>query len=160
MKKTFLEQSAEHIFERHQHDLERVTVVLPTNRACYFFKRALALQTEQPIWSPRIVPVDDFIAQAAEAELIDPIQLLWLLFDTCRETDPNVQFDRFTSWAYTLLQDFDHVDQYLVDTRQLFEYLSEAKTIERWQPDLANNIPAPTDTLRNYFKLWDNLQDV
>lgn len=164
MKKTFLEQSAEYIFTKYQSDLEQIVIILPTNRACYFFKRALAMQTDQPVWSPNIQPIDDFIAQTADAELIDPIQLLWLLFDTCRETDPNVQFDRFTSWAYTLLQDFDHLDQYLVDTRQLFDYLSEAKTIERWQPDMpAGRMPLAgngTDALQNYFKLWDNLQNI
>ena len=162
MEQTFLQQSAAHIFNKYQADLQRVTVVLPTNRACYFFKRALAMQTDQPFWSPAIVPIDDFIAQTADAEPVDPIQLLWLLFDTCRETDPNIQFDKFTSWAYTLLQDFDHIDQYLVNTKELFEYLSEAKTLERWQPDLpGNGTPQPpTTTLKTYFKLWDNLQDI
>ena len=147
MEQTFLQQSAAHIFNKYQADLQRVTVVLPTNRACYFFKRALAMQTDQPFWSPVIVPIDDFIAQTADAEPVDPIQLLWLLFDTCRETDPNIQFDKFTSWAYTLLQDFDHIDQYLVNTKELFEYLSEAKTLERWQPDLpGNGTPQPPTT--------------
>ncbi len=162
MNKTFLEQSAEYIFNKYQSDLERITIVLPTNRACYFFKRTLALQADQPVWSPNIQPIDDFIAQTADAELIDPIQLIWLLFDTCRETDPNIQFDRFTSWAYTLLQDFDHIDQYLIDTAQLFEYLSEAKTIERWQPDMpeGRTIASTTEALPNYFKLWNNLENV
>ncbi len=162
MNRPFLEQSAEYIFNKYQSDLERVTIVLPTNRASYFFKRALAMQTDQPVWSPNIQPIDEFIAQTADAELIDPIQLLWLLFDTCRETDPNIQFDRFTSWAYTLLQDFDHLDQYLIETTQLFDYLSEAKTIERWQPDMpAGRTPtSATEALPNYFKLWTNLQQV
>ncbi|MDJ1502160.1 PD-(D/E)XK nuclease family protein [Xanthocytophaga agilis] len=162
MNKTFLEQSAEYIFTKYHANLEQVVVILPTNRACYFFKRALAMQTDQPVWSPNIQPIDDFIAQTADAELIDPIQLLWLLFDTCRETDPKIQFDRFTSWAYTLLQDFDHIDQYMIEATQLFEYLSEAKTIERWLPDMPDGRTpqAFTNTLPNYFKLWNNLHNV
>ncbi len=159
MEKTFLEQSATYIFDKYSSELEQITIILPTNRASYFFRRALAMQTDQPVWSPNIIAIDDFIAQTADAELIDSIQLLWLLFDTCREIDSTVQFDRFTSWAYTLLQDFDHIDQYLVDARQLFDYLSEAKTIERWQPDMPEGrVPqSSTEVLQKYFKLWDNL---
>jgi hypothetical protein len=143
---TFLEKAAAHVMQHYAGNLHRLVIILPTNRACFFFKRALAMQSENPVWAPRILPVDDFITEAADATLIEPINLLWLLYDVCKEIDPQVQFDRFTAWAHPLLQDFDKIDQYLVDTKQLFSYLSKAKAIERWQPDVLPLRPFQTNT--------------
>jgi hypothetical protein len=155
---TFLEQAAAHVFKNYPDRLHRVVVVLPTNRACFFFKRALAMQADTPVFAPNVLPIDDFITQAAEAELVEPISLLWLLYDVCKEIDSNIQFDRFTSWAHPLLQDFDKIDQYLVDTKELFSYLTKIKAIERWQPDvLPNSSSVHSQLVDNYFKLWENL---
>lgn len=117
------------------------------------------MQSENPVWAPKILPVDDFITEAADASLAEPISLLWLLYDVCKEIDPQIEFDRFTAWAHPLLQDFDKIDQYLVDTKQLFGYLSKAKAIERWQPDVLPQRPFQTNTsvINKYFKLWENL---
>jgi hypothetical protein len=155
---TFLEKAAAHVFLQHPGNLHRIVVVLPTNRACFFFKRALAMQSDIPVFAPRIQPIDDFITEAAEAELVEPISLLWLLYDVCKEIDPQIEFDRFTSWAHPLLQDFDKIDQYLVNTKDLFSYLTKAKAIERWQPDMLPHSPAiQSPVVDKYFKLWENL---
>lgn len=157
---TFLEKAAAHIFSQYTTHLHRLVIVLPTNRACFFFRRALALQSEKPVWGPKILPIDDFITQAADATPVESISLLWLLYDICKEIDPQLNFDRFTSWAHPLLQDFDKIDQYLVDISNLFDYLSKAKTIERWQPDMLPSRPVNTQSqvIDNYFKLWENLE--
>lgn len=155
---TFLEKAAAHVFKLYPANLHRIVVVLPTNRACFFFKRALAMQTDTPVFAPRILPIDDFITEAADAELMEPISLLWLLYDVCKDIDPQIQFDRFTSWAHPLLQDFDKIDQYLVDTKELFSYLTKAKAIERWQPDILPDSPViQSKVVDKYFKLWENL---
>jgi hypothetical protein len=155
---TFLEKAAAHVFKQYPDNLHRLVVVLPTNRACFFFKRALAMQSDTPVFAPRILPIDDFITEASEAELVEPISLLWLLYDVCKEIDPQIQFDRFTSWAHPLLQDFDKIDQYLVNIKELFSYLTKAKAIERWQPDMLPHSPAiHSQVVDKYFKLWENL---
>jgi hypothetical protein len=156
---TFLECAAQHVFSRYRHNLDRVTVILPTHRSAYFFRRTLAAQTEDPVWAPRIVAIDDFITEAADARPVDPIGLVWLLYDVCKEIDPHVQFDRFTGWAHTLLLDFDKIDQYLVDAAGLFDYLSEAKALERWEPDHTPGRPlrVQSKVMEGYFLLWQNL---
>ncbi|QHT69558.1 PD-(D/E)XK nuclease family protein [Rhodocytophaga rosea] len=157
---TFLEKAAAHVFQQYSENLHRLVIILPTNRACFFFKRALAMQSDKPVWGPKILPIDDFITEAADATLVEPISLLWLLYDVCKEIDPQISFDRFTAWAHPLLQDFDKIDQYLVDTKELFSYLTKAKAIERWQPDVLPNRPFRTQSLiiDKYFRLWENLE--
>jgi ATP-dependent helicase/nuclease subunit B len=160
MTTPFLTQAAGHIFEKYSADLDKLVVLLPTKRSCFFFKKALAAQAESPVWSPKIMTIDDFIAEVSHLQPIDPIELLWLLYEVFKKHDPQLEFERFTSWAYTLLADFDKLDQFLVDASQLFDYLAEAKALDRWE--LAPSVVAmpKTQILSNYFKLWDNLDKV
>ena len=164
----FLEHAAGYVFEKYKNDLEKSVVLLPSKRACFFFKKYLAALAEEPVWSPRILTIDDFITEASELSPIDPVQLLWLLYDVFKETDPSLKFDRFTTWAHTLLADFDKIDLFLADAPQLFDYMTEAKALERWQlqetehePDADNtkNIPF-TEKTTQYFRLWENLNTV
>jgi hypothetical protein len=173
---TFLEQSARHIFENHglpgsiestlgRPGLDRICVVLPTRRAVFFFKQALAAQSEKPFFSPDVVAIDDFIQQTCEMDPIDPVSLLFEAFDIFKAIDPNIEFDRFTSWAGTMLLDFDRIDQYMLDAKAVFSYVSEAKALERWSPDLArHNQRGGTTTsspvTEKYFLLFDNLHKV
>jgi len=173
---TFLEQSARHIFENHglpgsiertlgRPGLDRICVVLPTRRSVFFFKQALATQSEKPFLSPDVLAIDDFIQQTCEMDPIDPVSLLFEAFDIFKAIDPNIEFDRFTSWAGTMLLDFDRIDQYMLDAKAVFSYVSEAKALERWSPDLPRyNGRGGTATsspfTEKYFLLFDNLYKV
>lgn len=158
---TFLERSAEHIYSKHNHaQLSKVCIVLPSRRGVLYFKQALAKLSDVPFLAPDVFAVEDFIMEMTGLRQIDQVALLFELFDVFKEIDPNVVFERFISWATTLLSDFEKIDQYLVDPKALFSYISEAKALERWQMQLGesqkgNNLKTPrTD---RYFKLFENI---
>jgi hypothetical protein len=44
-------------------------------------------------------------------------------------------FNDFIQWGEQLLNDFSDIDYYLVDAQALFNYLSDAKAVERWHID-------------------------
>lgn len=157
---TFLQQTAQRIFETHGPSLSDVWVILPTRRAVSVFLDELAALSDRPFLAPHTLAVDDFITQAAGVQLIDSVSLLFELYDVFREIDPQVEFEQFIGWASVLLADFDRIDQYLVNTSELFSYLTAAKALERWQVDMpssAKPIVETPGTLR-YFKLFENLQ--
>ena len=161
---TFLERSAEHIYSKHNHaQLSKVCIVLPSRRGVLYFKQALSKLSDKPFLSPEVFAVEDFIMEMTGLRQIDQVALLFELFDVFKEIDPNVVFERFITWATTLLSDFDKIDQYLVDPKALFSYISEAKALERWQMQLGesqkgNNLKtARTD---RYFKLFENIYTV
>jgi hypothetical protein len=162
---TFLERAARHIFEQHAPaELSRIGVVLPTRRAVFFFKQELARQAATPLLAPDVWAIEDFVTELAEVKLAEPVAMLFELYDVFREIDPQIQFDRFMTWAGILLQDFDRIDQYGVDARALFAWVSEAKAIERWWPD-AEQRPAdwqvrPGTAPARYFRLFENLDTV
>jgi hypothetical protein len=162
---TFLDQSAQYIFNKHPlSQLKNICVVLPSRRAVFYFKQALAKQSSSPFISPEILAMDDFVMQMSGVNQIDAVSLLFELYKTFKKYDPEVKFERFISWAPTLLRDFDTIDLYLVNNpKSIFEYMSETKVLERWNPtQLRNEKPEYliTPTIDKYFKLFENIYSV
>ncbi|MHA6249192.1 PD-(D/E)XK nuclease family protein [Pontibacter sp. CAU 1760] len=153
---TFLELTAKYIYEKYKENISDLCIVLPSRRASFFFKNALAQAAPEPIWSPQVSAMEDFIRNLAQTEVLEPINLQLELYDLMREQDPLLDFDQFVTWSGTLLDDFNRIDQNLVHTGKLFEYLSEAKALERWDPELLGKDVSPT--IRKYFSLWNNIE--
>ena len=62
-------------------------------------------------------------------------------------------------WASVLLGDLDRIDQYLVKTDYLFDYLTEAKAVERWEAELPpGRSLADSSGTKNYFTLFENIK--
>nr|WP_246597025.1 PD-(D/E)XK nuclease family protein [Pontibacter aydingkolensis] len=151
-----MELTAKYIYEKYKENISDLCIVLPSRRASFFFKTALAQAAPEPIWSPEVYSMEDFIRKLAKTDVVEPINLQLELYDLMREQDPNLDFDQFVTWAGTLLDDFSRIDQNLVDTGKLFDYLSEAKALERWDPKFLGKDISPT--LKKYFSLWDNIE--
>ncbi len=157
---TFLQQTAQKIFDNHPNGFDHVWVILPTRRAVSVFLDELGKHSEKPFLAPHATAIDDFVTEAAGVQLIDQVGLLFELFEVFREIDPEVEFEQFIGWASVLLADFDRIDQHLVRPEYLFEYLTEAKALERWQLDLppgAKTLYTTPGTSR-YFRLFENLK--
>ncbi|WP_242919175.1 PD-(D/E)XK nuclease family protein [Pontibacter liquoris] len=153
---TFLELTAKYVYEKYKENISELCIILPSRRASFFFKNALAQAAPEPIWSPEVAGMEDFITRLAQTDVLEPINLQLELFDLMREQDPLLDFDQFVTWGGTLLDDFSRIDQNLVDVSKLFEYLSEAKALERWDPKFLGKAISPT--MKKYFSLWDNIE--
>jgi hypothetical protein len=157
--KTFLTDVAVYILEKHPTGLEQVAIVVPTRRAAFFIKQELALATDRPIISPQVEAIEDFVENISTLKVADSVSLLFELYETFKEIDPTIQFDRFMGWASILMSDLDRIDQYLVDTRYLFDYLTEAKAVERWEANLPAGRPlSDTSGTKHYFSLFENIK--
>ncbi|RFP66574.1 PD-(D/E)XK nuclease family protein [Hymenobacter lapidiphilus] len=140
-------------------ELSDLVVVVPTRRAVVYLQNELSLAAEagQAVWSPRVAAMEDYMVELAGVRVEEPIALQLLLFEILQDIDPQLDFDQFVGWSALLLQDFSSLDQNLASPRKVFEYLSQAKALERW--DLgAEYQPATTTTA--YFRFWDDLDKV
>ncbi len=161
--KSFLRQTAEHLIAQHGFDeIREVAIVMPSQRGALYLKTQLAQLGERPFLSPKIMTIEEFALQMTTSELIDPISLLSEAFTCFKEVDPQVDFDRFVSWGQLMLKDFDVLDLYMVDPVQLFSFLSEAKSLERWGKDYGEEHPEKfiTEHTKAYFQLYDHLLEV
>ncbi|KAA9327485.1 PD-(D/E)XK nuclease family protein [Hymenobacter busanensis] len=155
----FLRQAAQDLLRRFSgSELSDLVVVVPTRRAVVYLKNELALAAPlgEAVWSPRVAAMEDYMVELAGVQVEEPIALQLLLFDILRELDPKLDFDLFTGWSALLLNDFSALDQNLADPASLFEYLSEAKALERW--DLTDQPPTPS--VSAWFRFWDDLGNV
>lgn len=163
MLETFLEKSARYIFDKYTdvQVLENLCIIVPTRRAGHFFKRALAQCSDRPFLAPEVVSIDDFVSQRCGVEISDNVSLLFELYDIFKQVDKNITFDRYLQWGTMLLRDFDQIDQFLVDPDYLFNYITEAKAIERWQVDWPKSrASAESERIKGYFELFSNLYQV
>ena len=151
---SFLNQVAASLLDRHQ--LADIQVVVPTRRAVFFLKREIGSLIDQPVVSPDVVAIDDFVETASGFVTTDPVNLIFILYEVFREIDEKVDFNRFMGWGSVLLSDFDRIDKALVRADYLFDYLTEAKALERW--GMGEESVSPTT--RQFFSLFENIRKV
>jgi len=160
---TFLGKTAAHIFGEHSiEELKDIAIVMPSQRGVLYLKKELAILGDRPFLSPSFFTIEEFALQMTDSTLIDPIQLLIEAFSCFKQVDSQVDFDRFISWGQLMLKDFETLDMYLVDPRQIFSFLSEVKSIERWGKEYGEDHPEKfiTPHTKSYFKLFDHLLEV
>lgn len=130
--KTFLEESVSEIIANHT-DLEDLVIVLPSRRAGVFFKEALVNQLSNPILSPKIFSIEEFIQEVSTLKLVAPTTVLIEFYQIYFSNTPKEfmdSFEEFIQWAPPLLKDFSDLDAYLVDVRSAFNNLSSYYALE------------------------------
>ena len=130
----FLNLVAQYIFDHHEHDTEKLCIVLPNKRGALYLKQHLAKVFNKTIWLPTIISAEELVAQLSglqQADSIDLICDLYVAYTTVlkEKAEP---FDSFAKWGSLMLQDFNEADRYLVDTKILYQELKEIKVIENW----------------------------
>ncbi|MCX6283022.1 MAG: hypothetical protein NTW31_02120, partial [Bacteroidetes bacterium] len=151
----FLEQTAEYLVSAYGDELSKLCIVLPNLRAGLFLRKFLAARLNKTIWSPYICSAEDFLATVAGLRPVEQLQLLFKLYSIHRdiEQEKAQPFEDFIQWAAQLLNDFDEVDRYLADARQLFSALTDTRAISVWNPE---NRPL-TDFEKQYLRFYNSL---
>ncbi|MTI33401.1 PD-(D/E)XK nuclease family protein [Xanthovirga aplysinae] len=129
--KPFLQTLAEKLFYKHGAKLQEVTVIFPNRRAGLFFRKYLSQLIDRPIWAPEILSIEDCMKGLTKYQLADKLTLVFELYEEYKNIAPKKEsFDRFYFWGEMLLKDFDDIDKYLVNPKDLFTNLKEEKDIE------------------------------
>lgn len=138
------------------YNLSELHFILPSKRAGVFLKNNLANFTTQPIFSPKIESIEDFVTELSELQPLQNTQLLFLLYEAYIEVFPKAQlesFESFLKWAQLLLQDFNEIDRYLLEPNSIFDYLKAIKEINHWSVS-ANQ----TQLIKNHLQFWNSLK--
>jgi ATP-dependent helicase/nuclease subunit B len=153
---SFLEQTAAYIFSKHKDNLSKVCVVSPNRRAALYLRKYLARLIDKPVWLPEMLTIEDFVVKYSGYTLADTLSLLFELHavHTRIEGENAQSFEKFMQWGQMLLGDFNEVDLYLADPKQLYSYLSEDKALELWNP---SGEPL-TEFEKNYLSFFSSMQ--
>lgn len=136
-------------------DISEITFILPSKRAGGFLMNEIKNSTFTTSFAPKICSIEEFVEEVANLKIIDSTELLFKSYDAYLHTDAiseKEDFETYSTWALTLLNDFNEMDRYLVEPKPFFSYLASIKTIERW------GVKKETSELvSNYLQFWDNV---
>lgn len=153
---TFLEKVIDHVFAKYPVEVsDSLCFVFPNRRAGLYLKMYLAEKFDRNIWAPAIFSAEDFVSELSGLEIIDNFSLLFRFYDIYKKHEGAKAQDpeEFLNWAPILLQDYNDADQYLSNAPDLFNYLSEAKAIARWELDATH----VSEHIKDYLAFYNSL---
>ena len=130
MQRSFQQELAERLLERHSGDLSGLVMVFPSLRARAFFNNALSELVSKPTWQPKWTTIDSLMESASGLVRGERIRLIAELFTIYKQYHANETIDKFYFWGDMLIADFDMIDKYLVDASQLLRNIEEIKELE------------------------------
>ncbi len=154
----FLQSVARAILAKHAHHLPEVHVVLPTRRACLYFKHYLAGLINRPFIAPKIASVDDFIHSITGMRPMNKVEQLLALYQEFVKLSPQ-SLDEFAPLGMVMLQDFALIERNLNQSsvNRFFAWLEEAKAIDRWAEELGET-PKIDVYAKDYLGLWQHFK--
>ena len=127
----FLSQCAKFIYQKHQNELKDLCVVFPNRRAGVFFTHYLQKTVDGAAIGPNTTTINELMASYSSMQKGEKLQLISLLYDVfLKHTKTTETFDEFYFWGEILLADFNDIDRYLVNAKDLFTNVSDLKEIE------------------------------
>ena len=137
-------------------DLKHLTIILPSERMKKYLSEALVRNAGKPILAPEMITMDQWVRSLSNKTVIDSTRVLLRLFEIQlekAETEEDRSFDEFLNWGTTLLSDFNEIDRYLLDAKQVFRNLASIKEIENWS--FGNETLTPSQ--KRFMEFWDRL---
>ena len=119
-----------------QPNWENICFVLPNRRAQIFLQKELTGALEGPLILPQSFSIDDFVVAISMLKPATDLEQQQALYQSyCKLIDksekPN-SFETFLGWSTPLLKDLNTIDQYLVDRKDFFSYMSSLNEIRAW----------------------------
>ena len=132
-------------------------VILPNRRSEVFLKEELKKVNDKGMWLPDFYPIDEFIEKISELKKADNITTAFDLFDVYKNIEGNnaKTIDEFLSWSPMIINDFNDIDNSLVDAKSVYQQLSAIKAIQQWNPE---SRPL-TELQSNYLRFFNSMYD-
>lgn len=159
MRESFIQKIASHIFGHYDLTNQEVTVVFPNKRAAYYLRNEFKKSSQQTIWLPQIISIEDAVMQWSGINLADNIDLLFELIDIDAQLHRNQDYTSdlsvFGSQAAQMAKDFDEIDQYGIDAKHVFNFVLDNKRLEIWNFDEEKSKEKELKYLQFFHSLYD-----
>ncbi len=127
----FLKEIASFLLKPGEYNLSETCVVFPNKRARLYLSKYLGELTDKPVWAPAYTTINELMESLSGYIYADKLTILFELFEIYRQaTKSEENFESFYTYADPLLADFDDIDKYLADARDLFSNLAGLKALE------------------------------
>ncbi len=175
----FLRRVAEHYYKLYEEKISDYCFIFPSKRALLFFQNYLQEQLKRPIFSPKLYTINDFICeQSSDLKVLDETALLFELYKCYGELREELgrtskSFDDFLFWGRLMIKDFDKLDRFLINAKDLFRNLAEYKELddnfsyldeesrqmiqEFWKGFELNSGEHYGEGVQNFIEFWEEL---
>lgn len=128
---TFITETIDDLLKTRK-SFNNVMLILPSQRAGVYVRQALKDRLSSG-FLPEIMTIEQFLERVSKLKKVETLPLLFDFYTIYKEVITNpISFDDFSSWAITVLQDFNEIDQYLIHTQDLFIYLRDIQRLKKW----------------------------
>ena len=130
----FLKQVARYYYDSGK--ISSRCFIFPNRRSMVFFRKHLAetlaaADGAAPLVMPRMLTINDFFYEVSGAAPADKVRLLLYLYRCYAELNKKAEpLDEFVFWGDVILGDFNDVDKYLADPKQLFANVADLKQLQ------------------------------
>jgi ATP-dependent helicase/nuclease subunit B len=155
MRTTFLNDVAKHYIDNFPDQQQAICLIFPNRRAGTFFKQELLSVRPGVQWMPDILATEDFVRELTHLRQIDSVTALFEFYTIYQETEAEKAepFDVFSTWATQLIHDFQEIDLYCVDAKNLFGSVDAAYAMKNWSPDGEEL----TANQQQYLRFWSRM---
>lgn len=153
---TFLSKLTDELISLYPDTLSDITIVLPSKRARVFLIENIQSKLSKPIFAPTILSIEEFIQDISGLRTIDSIEVLfefYKVYAAITEKKDVQDFETFSYWAKTVIQDFNEIDRYLLNQKHVFSYLKDVEALKRWDLELNQT----TKLIDSTLEFWDKL---
>jgi hypothetical protein len=138
-------------------NISETIFILPSKRAGSFLLKELSGLSDKNIFAPKIYSIEEFTETVSGINSIDNTIALFEFYAIYKKLTPKEQqedFETFTTWAQSLIHDFNEIDRYLIDYKSFFNYLADIQDINHWY--LKEH---KTTLVKNYLAFWHQLPE-
>lgn len=129
---SYLQRLAQ-VFAREVGDrISEYTFVFPNRRAGLFFRRQLGKYITKPIFSPKLMTINECFASLSHLHVADSLTLLIQLYAIYQHIRPNAEpLEQFLHWGKMMLADFSEIDNHLVkDIEALYAAVKDIHNLD------------------------------
>lgn len=144
-------------YRKEYSDLSKLTFIMPNKRSGTFLLREFLMGSSRPEIAPRIITISELVGSLSKRVVdsrIDQIFRLYRSFLSVSGEDTEMTFERFSTWADALLNDFNDIDMQLADPEEIFKNVYDINAIR------SNFLqPHHRKVLKQYFGFQGDFDD-
>jgi len=147
---SYLQRLAQVFAQEVGEALPQYTFVFPNHRAGLFFRKYLGQAMSRPIFSPRIITINECFASLSHLRVANQLTLLMRLYTIYRELRPEADpIERFLHWGKMMLADFSEIDNHMVeDIKSLYTAVEDMHDIDDHFQELT---PAQRNAIKKFW---------
>ena len=128
--KPFLYETADDIIKNNRNSLPDCCLIFPNKRTKYYFRKYYAQIIGKTSRPPKMTEIGTLIRELTDFEDAEKLSLIFELFKVFKKFNTSYTFDSFYRLGEIILSDFNEIDAWLVDPKQIYKNIKNLKEID------------------------------